>query len=811
MYHKLLAFMDGDAADKQQNPGLSHQELAQDFSNAPIYTAAVDKFVHSALPPGEQTSRLVPQYGLIGSRVDLGGTTASREDGLVIGNVNMPWSAFICGSQGTGKSHTLCCLLENALVVNNDIGVLTHPLTGMVMHYDSYSNHNTTQVCEAAYMCSSDIPVTVLVPPSNIWAMKRLYSSLPGLKPGGPQPKVVPLYLEEHQLDVSRILKLMAVDPASDRTPLYMEVVMNIVREMAMEGSTFTYTRFRKRLADTPWVRGQETPLNLRLQLLDSFITPSPTTKSTRPAPSPGNIWAFEPGSLTIVDLSDPFISSDEACTLFSICLSIFLEERHRCGRIVALDEAHKFLTQSGEAHVFTNELVSVIRQQRHTGTRVVIATQEPTLSPELITLANVTFVHRFLSPSWYEVLKKHLAGADKQDPGSQNSLFRTIVSLRTGQALLFCPTAQMDVVDGSPGGGSARWARSLNDGYVKIRIRKRLTMDGGKSITATDTFAKPAPQPVADVPMYLVKPAAKDDRKDQAKEKKSKNSKESAASTSYGVNENVSHGGETPGGKEVDEALQKTVAGRGSPTFQDVIEEGKRRALCILHKDGNWKSLSSLPKREKNEFFKAMEDGLELKPNTISSNGELKTRLSVAIDQHLDADDLENKIVDYADLCGRVRVVVTLDMEHRAPRYSSRSPPPDAHLCLNRFTYETDADTVTLQDFTPLAPATEPDTVALHDRLGPDRILVHVFRKAIDDSFAETSYPSPKIPAAVSGPCAKRRPMRKREREGQDGEPKFTQGAQEEKKQEELLSSSFSSAEAEDARVALKLVTPPY
>ncbi|RYP27595.1 hypothetical protein DL768_011236 [Monosporascus sp. mg162] len=127
-----------------------------------------------------------------------------------------------------------------------------------------------------------------------------------------------------------------------------MEVVMNIVREMAMEGSPFTYTRFRKRLADTTWVRGQETPLNLRLQLLDSFITPSPMTKSTRPAPSPGNIWAFEPGSLTVVDLSDPFISSDEACTLFSICLSIFLEERHKCGRIVALDEAHKVILLLG-------------------------------------------------------------------------------------------------------------------------------------------------------------------------------------------------------------------------------------------------------------------------------------------------------------------------------------------------------------------------------------------------------------------------------------------------------------------------------
>lgn len=134
----------------------------------------------------------------------------------------------------------------------------------------------------------------------------------------------------------------MAVDPTSDQPPLYMEALMSIVREMAMSGEKFTYTEFRKRLSSVVWLRGQELPLNMRLQLLDSFLSPSSLTQSTRPAPHPEDIWAFEPGSLTIVDLSDPFINSDEACTLFSICLSIFLEGRDKCGRIVALDEAHK-------------------------------------------------------------------------------------------------------------------------------------------------------------------------------------------------------------------------------------------------------------------------------------------------------------------------------------------------------------------------------------------------------------------------------------------------------------------------------------
>lgn len=53
-------------------------------------------------------------------------------------------------------------------------------------------------------------------------------------------------------------------------------------------------------------------------------------------------IWSFEAGTLTIVDLSCPFVDESAACALFDICLALFLEERGNVGRIIALDEAHK-------------------------------------------------------------------------------------------------------------------------------------------------------------------------------------------------------------------------------------------------------------------------------------------------------------------------------------------------------------------------------------------------------------------------------------------------------------------------------------
>jgi hypothetical protein len=146
-------------------------------------------------------------------------------------------------------------------------------------------------------------------------------------------------------------------------------------------------------------------------------------------------------------------------------------------------------LTQTGAAEKLTNQLTSIIRQQRHLGTRIIIATQEPTLSPQLLELCNVTIIHRFLSPAWYAVLRKHLAGAGSQASTSSDALFEMIVGLRTGEAFVFCPTAILDIdEDQAVDGRSNPVFCDLQDRYIKIRIRGRVSADGGKSIMASDT-----------------------------------------------------------------------------------------------------------------------------------------------------------------------------------------------------------------------------------------------------------------------------------------------------------------------------------
>lgn len=81
-------------------------------------------------------------------------------------------------------------------------------------------------------------------------------------------------------------------------------------------------------------------------------------------------------------------------------------------------------------------------------------------------------------------VLKTHLAGASGENAETTvgkkrdvESIFATIVNLNVGEALLFSPNAMLDVKQGL--------ITKLGMGYLKVRIRKRLTADGGRSVLA--------------------------------------------------------------------------------------------------------------------------------------------------------------------------------------------------------------------------------------------------------------------------------------------------------------------------------------
>jgi hypothetical protein len=156
----------------------------------------------------------IKQYAVLGHE------SSSESTGVhqpVLLNTNAPWSAFLCGSQGSGKSHTLSCMLENCLLNDPQIGKNPHPLAGLVLHYDGSRGSG---VCEAAYLCSK-VKTTVLVSASNYGNLKKQYEDM--AKKCGAKINVQKLLISTKHLDTERVKSLMAVAKEGE-APLYIQV-----------------------------------------------------------------------------------------------------------------------------------------------------------------------------------------------------------------------------------------------------------------------------------------------------------------------------------------------------------------------------------------------------------------------------------------------------------------------------------------------------------------------------------------------------------------------------------------------------------
>ncbi|KAK3616783.1 hypothetical protein LTR22_026957 [Elasticomyces elasticus] len=235
----------------------------------------------------------------------------------------------------------------------------------------------------------------------------------------------------------------MAFSERSDAVPLYMEVIQRILRQMTVsgQGRGFNYGEFLQLLDQAGLSTEQQRPMRLRLDLLHSFMR-WPPSKTDLKRKTARKLLDLQPGTLTVVDLSDPFVDTATVCTLFDICLSVAKEKRPECGMVVALDEAHKYIDQSPAATNFTDRLLTTVREQRHIGTRVIISTQEPTISEKLLDLCSISIVHHFKSPAWFRSIRNHLGGASGlvNSDKEQATLFEQILTLPVGESRVFAP-----------------------------------------------------------------------------------------------------------------------------------------------------------------------------------------------------------------------------------------------------------------------------------------------------------------------------------------------------------------------------------
>eukprot|EP00698_Gefionella_okellyi_P020587 TRINITY_DN6481_c0_g1_i1.p1 TRINITY_DN6481_c0_g1~~TRINITY_DN6481_c0_g1_i1.p1 ORF type:complete len:339 (+),score=68.10 TRINITY_DN6481_c0_g1_i1:922-1938(+) len=333
----------------------------------------------------------------------------------------------------------------------------------MICHYDTQSS----AICESVTLVNALHDgaavqhVTVLVSASNFHERQHAYSAHKSVR-------VVPLLLPFQKLTTSQLMEIMN---CSEGEQLYVAVIKDLIKEFVQSSATGQLPplhKFEELLVSAQFSTMQKGPLDQRLRLLHALVR-----ESKRNAPFSEHCHdvfsLFQPGELVILDLSDPFLTMNEANSIFNIMLQTFRDMALACGKVIVLDEAHKYMETSSNA--LANSVVSLVRQMRHTGIRVVISTQNPSVLPkELLELVSVVVLHHFFSPSWFHYLQSMLPLPDQA-----REFLAVDLANSPGRALVFGSRAAVD----TEGAGLAG-SRCVFD----VQIRPRLTADAGYSIT---------------------------------------------------------------------------------------------------------------------------------------------------------------------------------------------------------------------------------------------------------------------------------------------------------------------------------------
>jgi DNA helicase HerA-like ATPase len=197
----------------------------------------------------------------------------------------------------------------------------------------------------------------------------------------------------------------------------------------------------------------------MRLDLAAEYIDDSIRIKSI-----------IRPGQLIIVDLRDEFIEKDEALGLFVVLLQLFADAKYldqqgaerSFNKLVVFDEAHKYI----ESPDLVAGLVEVVREMRHKGTSIMVASQDPPSVPiSLIELSSQIILHKFNSPGWLKHIQKANAALGMLTP-------EKMANLRPGEAFIWSSKASDD---------------AFTKGAIKVRCRPRVTQHGGETKTAVN------------------------------------------------------------------------------------------------------------------------------------------------------------------------------------------------------------------------------------------------------------------------------------------------------------------------------------
>ena len=367
-------------------------------------------------------------------------------------DLNQTQTISLFGVQGGGKSYTLGTIIEMATMPIPGINQLPRPLATVVFHYSQtqdykpeFTSMNQANDDEKSLKTLMDdyaasgrplSDLVLLAPEGKIDARKAEY---PGIE-------VLPLKFASSELQAGHWRFLMG---AVGNQATYIRRLNQLMRSMR---DSLTLQGLRTAVENAGFTDSLRDLAMMRLDLAATYIDDTCRISEV-----------IRPGRLVIVDLRDEFIEKDEALGLFVVLLQIFSDatyDGHFFNKLVVFDEAHKYI----DSPDLVDGLVSVVREMRHKGTSILVASQDPPSVPvSLIELSTQIIMHRFNSPAWL----KHIQKANAALSGIQSE---QLSRLQPGEAFVWSAKAT---------------DRAFSTEAIKVRCRPRITKHGGDTKTA--------------------------------------------------------------------------------------------------------------------------------------------------------------------------------------------------------------------------------------------------------------------------------------------------------------------------------------
>lgn len=367
-------------------------------------------------------------------------------------DLNQTQTISLFGVQGGGKSYTLGTIIEMATMPIPGVNQLPKPLATVVFHYSQTQDYKP----EFTSMIQPNDDVTSLRTLIDDYAASgKPLSDVVLLAPEGkidarrgeyPDIEVLPLKFASSELQAGHWRFLMG---AVGNQATYIRRLNQLMRSMR---DGLTLQGLRTAVDNAGFSDNLRDLAMMRLDLAATYIDDTCRVSEV-----------IRPGRLVIVDLRDEFIEKDEALGLFVVLLQIFSDatcDGQFFNKLVVFDEAHKYI----DSPDLVDGLVSVVREMRHKGTSVLVASQDPPSVPvSLIELSTQIILHRFNSPAWL----KHIQKANAALSGIQSE---QLARLQPGEAFVWSAKAS---------------DRAFSMEAVKVRCRPRITKHGGDTKTA--------------------------------------------------------------------------------------------------------------------------------------------------------------------------------------------------------------------------------------------------------------------------------------------------------------------------------------